>query len=248
MSSQPLRTTREPLPRSSDLASAGCTILLPNKELHVPVSAFTLEGFRTWVKSEAVPEKTKVTFIDQEIILDMSGEEIQAHVIVKGSVSYTLYGVNLERDIGIFLPDGTLITNPEANVSNIPDAALVTWVSLEAGRVRLVPDEKRPDRYREIEGTPDWVLEIVSDSSVRKDTAQLRDAYHRAGIPEYWLIDARGPEISFQILLHKPDGYVAAPQRGGWQRSQVFGRRFRLERRRGRLGFWQYTLQVKPLR
>jgi Uma2 family endonuclease len=36
----------------------------------------------------------------------------------------------------------------------------------------------------ELEGTPDWVLEVVSQSSVAKDTKWLRESYHKAGIPE----------------------------------------------------------------
>jgi hypothetical protein len=74
----------------------------------------------------------------------------------------------------------------------------------------------------------------------------LREKYHRANVSEYWLIDARGPKIDFQILLHEPTGYVPAPKRAGWQLSRVFGRSFRLTRRRDRLGSWEYTLHVKP--
>src|SRR5262249_26589734 len=98
----------------------------------------------------------------------------------------------------------------------------------------------------ELEGTPDWVLEIVSDSSVEKDTQELRSAYHRARIPEYWLIDARGDEIVFLILLRRRKGYAAAAVRDGWQRSKVFGRGFRLERERDEFGLWEYTLHVQP--
>jgi Uma2 family endonuclease len=248
MSSQPIRHLPEPLPRPAEQAAACCTILLPKTEIRLPASAFTLAGFRAWAKSEDAPEKARLTFIDQQILIDMSGEELQAHVLVKAAVYAALLPLNAERRLGMFFPDGALVTNERANVSNIPDAVLATWASLQADRIRLVADEKRPDRYLELEGTPDWVLEIASDSSVHKDTQLLREAYHRAGIPEYWLIDARGQEIDFRILLYRPASYVVAPRRGGWQRSEVFGCRFRLERRRGPLGFWEFTLQVKPLR
>src|SRR5205807_5053207 len=105
--------------------------------------------------------------------------------------------------------------------------------------------EGKQGKYLEIEGTPDWIMEIVSDSSVRKDKTRLREAYHRVGIPEYWLIDARGEEISFQILLWRRNGYAAAPQRGGWQPSRVFRHGFRLKRQRDELGFWEYTLHAQ---
>ena len=88
----------------------------------------------------------------------------------------------------------------------------------------------------ELEGTPDWVLEVVSRWTGRKDTEMLRDAYHRAGIPEFWLIDAQYDEISFQILRRRRDRYVAVASRDGWVRSTVFGRSFRLDRRKNRMG------------
>ena len=70
---------------------------------------------------------------------------------------------------------------------------------------------------------------------------------HRAGIPEYWLVDARGSEIAFQILNRRKTGYAAARVVDGWRRSRVFGRSFRLVRTAVRLGLWEYTLEVEPL-
>lgn len=120
------------------------------------------------------------------------------------------------------------------------------WETLLAGKARLVPREGQPDHYREIEGTPDWVLEVVSDSSVKKDTKLLGAAYHRAGIPEYWIVDARGQKIFFQILLWQEKDYVtAAGDHEGWQNSNVFARGFRLTRQREELGLWEYTLEVR---
>ena len=46
--------------------------------------------------------------------------------------------------------------------------------------------------------------------SVLFQTRRLRAAYFDAGIPEYWLIDANGPKIKFEILVHQPRGYRAA--------------------------------------
>ena len=231
-----------------DPARASCRVILPGGEFRLPLSAFTLEGFRAWARSEDSPDKAKVSFLDGQITIDMSGEEIQASTLVKTAVCGPLAQIVLEKDLGLFSIDSALVSNVPASVSNIPDAVLVTWDSLEADRARLVQDAAHPDRYREIEGTPDWVLETVSDSWVGKDTRDLFAAYHSAGIQEYWLIDARGEQIRFTIFLHQPAGYAPAPQRGGWQRSQVFNRRFRLVRRRGRMGLWRYTLEIRGSR
>ena len=154
--------------------------------------------------------------------------------------------MNEELDLGEFYSDGTLVTNEAADLSTEPDGTFVTWRSFEAGRVRLTPREDRPGQYVELQGTPDWVLEVVSRSSVAKDTRVLRAAYHRAGVPEYWIIDARFDAIDFQVLRRRRDRYVVVAPRGGWHRSPVFGRGFRLERRRNRMGRWKYTLEVAP--
>ena len=246
MSIRPIRSVLKSTARRAQPVQAGCAVVLPQTELRVPTSAFTLEGFRAWAKSDESPEHVGLTFVNQQVIIDMSGEEIQAHNLPKAAIHYVVYGMIVGEDRGLFFPDGVLITNVPAGVSNIPDGSFVSWESLEGGRVRLVPDKDDLNRYLEVEGIPDWVLEIISDSSVGKDIRLLREAYHRARIPEYWLVDARGKEIDFQILVHKPRGYVPAPHRGGWQTSPIFGRRFRLERRRARLGYWHDTLQVKP--
>jgi Uma2 family endonuclease len=88
------------------------------------------------------------------------------------------------------------------------------------------------------------VLEIVSDSSTRKDLVRLKPAYERAGIPEYWVIDARADRIAFEILtldggVHQPSAPADVPQT-----SRVLGARFELHRARNRLGRFTYTLTV----
>jgi Uma2 family endonuclease len=175
----------------------------------------------------------------------MSPESYQTHGKVKSEVARVILNLNRARKLGEFFPDRTLLTNESVGLSTEPDGAFATRRSLKTRRARLIPRENRPDEYDELEGTPDWVLEVVSDSSVGKDTEWLMETYHRAGIPEYWLIDARQEKLSFQILLWRPAGYVPAKQQAGWQRSPVFGRSFRLKRKRNERDLWEYTLQVK---
>ncbi len=176
----------------------------------------------------------------------MSPEETETHNKVKSEISYGIMKINKERDIGEFYSDGTLVTNEEAELSTEPDGTFVKWASFDAGRVRLLPRTDRPGEFVELIGTPDCVLEVVSRSSLTKDTLELRDAYHRAGIPEYWLVNALYDELDFQILRRRRDRYVAVSPRDGWLRSPVFGCRFHLERRRNRRNRWTYTLHSAP--
>jgi Uma2 family endonuclease len=232
--------------RQTTTAPAGTLTLVTDRfELGVPPDIRTLRGFRAWASAAGFPEQVRVTYIGGEIYLDMSNEEINTHVAPKTELVCTLDILVESLNLGKFYGDGVLLSNEEGQLSHNPDAVYLSRASLLARRVRFVPCQEAAHHHRELEGNPDWILEIVSDSSAHKDTVRLRDAYHRAGVPEYWLIDARGEELSFQILRYRKSGYVAAAKRDGWQRSRVFGRSFRLERVLDEFGLWDYTLHIQ---
>ncbi len=42
---------------------------------------------------------------------------------------------------------------------------------------------------------PDWVLEVASPSTARRDRTEKRDLYARLGIPEYWRLDPTGGQL-----------------------------------------------------
>jgi Uma2 family endonuclease len=211
---------------------------------HIPRDAYTLAGFRKWVLSDEFPEKQPVMFLKGEIYLFMPKENIYTHAAIKTAVAGTVFNLNEEIDFGDFFINGVLVTNVEADVSNQPDMVGVLWESLESGKVRYVTNKDNDSM--EIEGSPAWLLEIVSAGSVKKDKRDLRETYHKAGVREYWIIDARGDEIDFQILHWRKTGYAVAPHKDGWHRSRVFGRTFQLSRLRDRRGGWRYKLAVKP--
>jgi Uma2 family endonuclease len=214
----------------------------------VPDKARSHAGFRAWAKSKACPERARVTFVKGEIHIDMSREEIETHAKPKAEIGRGIGNINRQFDLGEYYPDGTLVTNEEAGFSTNPDLTFVLWQTLQAKKVILAPRRGVKGQYLELIGIPDLLMEIVSRGSVRKDKRILREAYHRARIPEYWLIDARGAEIDFQLLWWRRAGYVAVAARDGWLRSRILGHEFRLARVRHRLGLWQYTLHARPIR
>jgi len=212
------------------------------ERIEIPPDAHTYRGFMKWALSGDLPEKLPVMFLDGIVSLDLSVEPLQTHVAVKAELYCVLAGIAKEEDLGEFYLGGVLIGNEEAGVWNNPDGVFVGWDAIESGRVRFAV---RGDDERAVEGSPDWVVEIVSDGSVKKDNFDLRAAYHRAKVREYWLIDARAESISFVILLWRKAGYVAAPNNKGWVRSKVFDREFRLTRARNRRGAWRYRLETR---
>lgn len=210
----------------------------------IPASASTLEDFRQWTASVDFPEKGKIAYLGGEIFIDMSAERLDSHNAVKAEIFSTLYRMVNELDLGKFYPDGARVVHVEANVSNEPDAMFVSWESFDSNRVRLVP-AKKEDGFDELEGSPDIVAEILSPSSATKDLKKLRGLYWLAGIPEYWLIDARSEKLDFQILRASSKDYEVVAPKAGWHNSAVFGKSFRLSRKKDRVGTWLYRLEIK---
>lgn len=153
-----------------------------------------------------------------------------------------------QLELGHLLSDRSRISHPEANWSVEPDIVLISHGAIETGRVTLIPkSSNEPGRFVEIEGVPDLVVEIVSDSSVHKDKQRLLEAYSAAGIPEYWLIDARCEKLSFQINVLSGDSYQPAETDAeGFYKSVILACRYKLHRRHGKGGYWQYSLEGRP--
>jgi Uma2 family endonuclease len=225
---------------------SSCEIILSEQTIRMPGGPWTLASFQDWASSDDCPEQARVTYAGDAVLIDMRPEEVEHHTQVKDEIARVLLTLNRQHRLGKFYGDGLLVTHVEAELSTVPDGTFVLRDTLLSGRARLVPRRESTGEFIELEGTPDIVIEIVSKTSLQKDTLLLRDRYHRAGIAEYWLVSTRAARIDFQILRHRPGGYLASKGRGGWQRSDVLGRRFRLSRQRDTLGLYEDTLDLDP--
>lgn len=211
----------------------------------IPADAHTLEGFREWATSPAFPPYARATLLNGEIFIDMSNEDPEMHVLVKTVIAATLYPFCRDQKLGRLYQDGMLVANKKAKLASNPDCTFVSWKTLREGKARFIRRKINDRHFRDLEGTPDWVMEVVSDSSVEKDLDELRVQYFRAGVAEYWIVDARGEEIDFRILHRHKNRYGAAPIKEGWQKSRVFEREFRLTRQQVELDLWDYTLEMR---
>lgn len=218
------------------------TFVIESDQVSVPEWVTDLDSFRRWADSEDFPETGRICYLNGEVWIDMSKEQIFTHIDVKSEFVAVLRPLVKTAQMGRLLGDGVFLSNVDANFAVVPDAVFVSHAALQ-DRVRLLEGKKRG--YVEMEGSPDMVLEVVSDSSVRKDTSQLREDYWKAGIREYWLVDARKEPLVFDILRHTPKGYRASPKKDGWIKSNVFGKSFRLIQETNEVGDPEYTLEVR---
>jgi Uma2 family endonuclease len=213
-----------------------------DERIRVPASAMTHEGFRAWATSDGFPEGLRATFVDREVLLDMSPESIESHNKVKLCIASTLHQLVKKERLGEVFDDGVLLTHEAAGLSSEPDTMFVAWATFQTGRARLVEKANRKDDYIEVVGSPDVVVEIVSDSSERKDQRLLREAYLRAEVGEYWLVDARSPALSFQIFVRQGGRWSTPAPSDAPQRSEVLRRAFALSRAKNPAGRWEYDL------
>ncbi len=213
--------------------------------LVVPNWVNDLESFRRWSDDDAFPENGRISFLRGEVCVDMGKEQLFTHNRLKTVITIVLGGMVDARRLGLYFGDGAFLSNVEADVSNQPDGMFVATESVRSGRVRIV--EGRASGHVELEGSPDMVLEVVSDSSVTKDTVTLREDYAAAGVREYWLIDARSEPARFDILKLAGGAYAATRRRGGWLRSGVFACDFRLTPQDSELGFPAFALEARPV-
>src|SRR5262249_39969293 len=166
------------------------SVTLINEEfgqVEVPTWVVDLKSFLRWADTVEFPEKGRLWYLKGKVWVDMSKEQVFAHVQIKGEFTRCLTGLALSEESGYYFTDGLFYSNDDADIGGQPDGTFVLFTTLESAVARLI--EGSDGGYVELVGTPDVVLEVVSRSSVRKDTVILKRAYWEAGIPEYWLVD-----------------------------------------------------------
>jgi Uma2 family endonuclease len=218
------------------------TVFIEEK-IRVPDWVKDLASFREWAHSPEFPERGRISYLKDEVWVDMSKEQLFSHNQVKAEISVVLGALVKKNRLGIFFPDGVLLSDRETDFATGPDGIFVSKESLKTERVTMI--EGADEGYVELQGVPDMVLEVVSPSSVEKDTKVLPEVYWDLGVDEYWLVDARGEKLDFDILRRGAKEYVPVRKPGGWLRSAVFGNSFRLTRKTDEMGHPEFTLAVR---
>ena len=223
----------------------GSVIALLPEGVEIPAGIRDLASFRAWATSDSFPEGGRIDWVGGRMEVDMSPEDLNAHGTPKSAIATQMGILIQEADRGAVFIDRARLSCPEADLSVEPDVLVLLFSTVKSGKARMIPRASgEKGRYIEIEGTADLVVECVSDASMQKDRKRLRDRYHRAGVREYWIVDARGESVELQLLVHRAAGYEpAASDAEGFAPSQVLERRVRLVRRLQEAGLTIYRLE-----
>jgi Uma2 family endonuclease len=224
------------------------TAVVLEEDVEIPMDLRSLADFRRWATSDDFPERGRIDYIAGRIEVDMSPEDLFRHGTLKGEIHGVLYQLVKEHNLGHLFFDRARVSSPEADLSAEPDIVFVSHEALAEGRVRLVPGAAGgAPWYVEMEGAPDLVAEVVSNSSVAKDTRRLPAAYFKAGVREFWLADARREPLVSRIHRRGESAFEPVePNAEGFQRSPVFDCAFRLDGRCDPEGKWMFDLRKKP--
>ena len=104
---------------------------------------------------------------------------------------------------------GVLVQNGDAATYLVPDVLLVSAAALAADAKVLDPDDVL------------LAVEVVSPSTVTRDTVTKRTVYARLGIANYWLVDAATPGRVTALTLGSHGAYVEAAVAVGAQELHV---------------------------
>jgi len=213
--------------------------LLLTDAIRIPGKATqSLRAFRRWTTSGQYPERGDCFYLAGDIWMDNSMETL-LHNQIKNQIAAVL--TLLIGRLGIYCADRMRLVNVAADISCEPDGMFISHESRKEGRVHWA----QGGESLEVIGSPDMVLEVVSPGSIQKDTVLLRELYAAAGIAEYWLLNPLGEAITFDILRLSGRAYASVRKAGGWLKSPVFGKTFRLSDEEPNPEFPEYRLLVR---
>jgi Uma2 family endonuclease len=98
-------------------------------------------------------------------------------------------------------------------------------IELAAGEVYL-PDvagwrrARHPERPvgQPVRAVPDWVCEVLSDSTARRDLGRKRGVYHACRVGHYWIVDPRACVLT--VFRWSETGYVLVASHGPDERAR----------------------------
>ena len=159
---------------------------------HVPSSSPVTTKF-TYEDYLKTSDDERYELLDGELIIMPAPSIAHQHVAMKLGTRLDTFAE--EGNLGVVYSAPTDVVLSETDVVQ-PD---LLFISLERAH-RITPAN--------IQGAPDLIVEIRSDSSAERDETLKRQLYAEYGVEEYWLVDPEAMTIT--VLLLGDGGYAEA--------------------------------------
>jgi len=141
---------------------------------------------------------------DGELVVTAS--PIPDHQIIVGNAYAAIRGVVRPSRLGqVFLAPTDVKFAPE--VVMVPDMVFV-----RQARLGIL-------RGKAIEGTPDFVMEVLSPGTRTRDVGRKKGIYGRFGVEEYWVVDPKLRELD--AFVFRDGVYQPLPEEDGVVRSLI---------------------------
>src|SRR5690242_2669958 len=113
-------------------------VFVEGETIRVPGWVNDLESFRRWTDDDDFPETGRISYLQGEVWIDMSKEQLFSHNQVKTEFTSVLATFVKAGRLGRYFSDGAYLSNVEADISNQADGAFVSAEALSSRRVRVV--------------------------------------------------------------------------------------------------------------
>jgi len=128
-------------------------------------------------------EDIKIEMINGQKIISMS-PAFSNHAIVKLNISL-IFGNHLRNSVCMVMPDDVKVVLDDNSYVE-PDMFVIC--------------DRSKIRENGVYGCPDLVVEVLSDSTEKRDRGTKKDKYQESGVKEYWLVDTRKKMIEVYLL------------------------------------------------
>lgn len=154
-------------------------------------SVMTIEEY------DSLPENVRVELIDGEVYDMASPSRIHQTLVVKLCNIISNYIEKNDGECEVYVAPFDVKLNDKADKPTIvqPDIFIVCDKSLL--------DDKRCN------GAPDFIIEIVSPTSIQMDYIKKLSLYNDCGVKEYWIVNPISKEVDVYLLeqVTKPFHY-----------------------------------------
>ncbi len=158
---------------------------------------YTYGDYRRW------PDDERWELIDG-VAWNMSPAPYRRHQEISGRLFYAVYGFLGNKDCKVYTAPFDVLL-PGVNEQDEDDVTTVVQPDI------LVICDKNKLTEKGCTGAPDWIVEIITPNTAKKDIDIKFHLYERHGVLEYWVVDPGNKYIQVYLLDEKGK-YPEEPQ------------------------------------